>query len=206
MSIALDHVIYTVPDLAVAAERFLENFGLASVDGGAHPDFGTGNRIVPLGDGYLELMGVVDAAVAAGNPIGSVVTDHIESGGGFLGWIVRTDDLDGVCARLGLDAVPGDRTRPDGSTIRWRATGIERLLTDPSLPFFIEWEDPDAHPGRDTAIHPTEPHGISWIEVGPHPGLSEWLGPHDLDLRVTGARPGPTAIGIALAQGEIEIR
>ena len=206
MSIALDHVIYTVPDLEVAAERFLDNFGLASIDGGAHPEFGTANRIVPLGDNYLELMGIRDAAAADRNPIGSFVAQHIEAGGGFLGWTVRSDDLDHTCARLGLSPIPGERTRPDGSTIRWRAGGLERLLTDPSLPFFIEWDDPAAHPGLDTAIHPIEPRGISWIEVGPHPGLDDWLGAHGLDVRVTGARPGPTAIGIATDAGELEIR
>ena len=56
----IDHVVLGVRDLDGAARRLLEDFGLASVFGGHHVGWGTGNLIVPLGLNYVELLGVVD--------------------------------------------------------------------------------------------------------------------------------------------------
>ena len=64
MNIELDHVLVAVADLAKAGQEFVERHGLASIEGGRHPAWGTANRIVPLGDSYLELIAVVDAAKA----------------------------------------------------------------------------------------------------------------------------------------------
>ena len=61
----LDHVLFAVADLAAAATEFESRYGLASVQGGRHDGWGTANRIVPLGDAYLELLAVVDEDEAA---------------------------------------------------------------------------------------------------------------------------------------------
>jgi Glyoxalase-like domain len=66
----LDHVLVAVPDLAAAARVLEEEHGLTAIEGGRHPGWGTANRIVPLGDSYLELVAVVDAGEAARSPFG----------------------------------------------------------------------------------------------------------------------------------------
>ena len=66
--LALDHVIVTVHELDAAARRYHEEHGLGSVPGGRHAGHGTGNRIVPLGTSYIELMAVVDGDEAASSP------------------------------------------------------------------------------------------------------------------------------------------
>ena len=45
----LDHVLIAVTDLEAAAREFEARHGLSSVEGGRHRDWGTANRIVPLG-------------------------------------------------------------------------------------------------------------------------------------------------------------
>lgn len=55
--LVIDHVVLGVQDLDVAGERLLSNHGLASVPGGRHSRWGTGNRIVPLGADHLESIG-----------------------------------------------------------------------------------------------------------------------------------------------------
>jgi hypothetical protein len=60
MSVELDHVLVAVSDLAESARELEVRYGLASIEGGCHPGWGTANRIVPLGDAYLELVTVVD--------------------------------------------------------------------------------------------------------------------------------------------------
>ena len=72
--LALDHLGYAVRDLDGAAVRFREELGLDSVVGGRHVGFGTANRIVPLGDQYIEIVGVVDEAEAEGSASPSPTT------------------------------------------------------------------------------------------------------------------------------------
>jgi Glyoxalase-like domain len=52
----LDHVVIAAADLEAAAVVLEERYGLRSVEGDPHPDWGAANRIVPLGGAYLELV------------------------------------------------------------------------------------------------------------------------------------------------------
>ena len=146
----LDHVLIAVADLTAAAERLERRQGLASVEGGRHAGLGTANRIVPLGDTYLELVAVVDEAEARASAFGSWV-----AGGEIprlLGWCVRTDSLDQVADRLELTVVDGSRTRGDGVVLRWRMAGLGQSARDASLPFFIEWAPGTPYPGDSPAL------------------------------------------------------
>ena len=68
-NLQIDHVLIAVADLADVAREIEARYGLASVEGGRHPGWGTANRIVPLGETYLELIAVVDEAEAAREPV-----------------------------------------------------------------------------------------------------------------------------------------
>lgn len=43
--LAIDHVLLPVRDLALAASEIESRYGLASIEGGRHPAWGTANRI-----------------------------------------------------------------------------------------------------------------------------------------------------------------
>ena len=61
---------------------------------------GTHNRIVRLGNGYLELLAVADAQEAAGSELGSALLARIEAAGeGLMGWAVVVDDVLPVATR-----------------------------------------------------------------------------------------------------------
>ena len=107
----IDHVLIAVTDLAVASRELEEHHGLASIEGGRHPGWGTANRIVPLGDTYLELAAVVDKNVAVQTAFGRWVAGE-DSQPRLLGWAVRTDDLEPVARRLNLNIEDGSRTHP----------------------------------------------------------------------------------------------
>ena len=118
--LGIDHVAYAVGDLDDAAVRFRDEFGLDSIEGGRHERWGTANRIVPLGDQYLELVAAVDPSTAAGSGFGRGVLEHAEGGGGWFTIAVVTDDLDAVASRLGWRSLPG---RGGGRTARPSAGG-----------------------------------------------------------------------------------
>ena len=203
--LAIDHVLIVTRDPKATAARLAADHGLASVPGGRHVGHGTANVIVPLGAAYLELVFVADETEASESPFGRWVSEMARTGADRpAGWCARTDDIDSVAARLGLDVTPMSRARPDDPPLAWRLGGLDEVLGTP-LPFFIEWQVAAAdHPGRSIVPHQVEPIGIAWLEVGAtEPRLDVWLGPHELDLRPTGGPSILGRIGIETATGTI---
>src|SRR6266540_3453788 len=109
VALEFDHVLIAVADLAAAAEEIEARHGLASIEGGRHPGWGTANRIVPLGEAYLELVAVVDEAAAAQSSFGSWVAHASPALAKPLGWAIRTNKLDEVARRLSLVVEAGSR-------------------------------------------------------------------------------------------------
>jgi hypothetical protein len=193
-----------VADLAAAGRAIETRYGVASIEGGRHAGWGTANRIVPLGDAYLELIAVVDEAEAARNPFGSWVARAHPTSAKPLGWAVRTSELDDVARRLGLKVGAGSRATRDGRILRWRLAGLEEAAAEPSLPFFIEWAQATPFPGRSATIHPAGPARIAALELDGDAGrLSAWLGTHALPISVRTGAPALRRIVLAGAAGEI---
>jgi hypothetical protein len=186
--VELDHVVIAVPDLEAAAAEFEARYGLVSVEGGRHPGWGTANRIVPLGDSYLELIAVVDADEASLTNVGSWVAQAATRGSGPLGWVVRTNRLDEIAGRLGLEAHAGSRHRPDGTEARWRTVGLDEAAAEPFLPFFIEWAEGTTLPGHAQ----TAAGAIASLALSGDPErLATWLGDHSLPVTM---EPGPPGV------------
>jgi hypothetical protein len=195
----LDHVLIAVTDLAAGARELESRHGLASIAGGRHQGWGTANRIVPLGDTYLELIAVVDAEEAASSPFGSWVGREATDEGRPLGWVARTADIDAVAARLGLVARAASRESPDGGTVSWRVAGIDEVAAEPPLPFFVQWAG-GTHPGRSA---PPQPASIARLSVKGDPArLAEWLGEHDMPVSVRPGTPGIAELVLAGPDGE----
>lgn len=173
----LDHISYAAgPDgLEATADRLGEALGREFVDGGVHPRFGTTNMTLPLaGNTYLEVVAPLDHPASDKAPFGQAVKARSQLGGGWLGWVVAVDDLAPVEARLGRKAVDGHRHLPGGIELNWKQIGVNGLIADPQLPFFVQWNsDPDKHPsfGADGE------YSLAGIEIAGDPHrVSEWLG------------------------------
>ena len=155
----MDHVIYAVDDLDAAGAALFDREGLASVPGGRHEGWGTANRIVPLGESYLELIAVVDVEEAEQSEFGRAVRRALTEDHPLVGWVVATDDIDAVAEA--------------GSTSRWRRSrarrrtarrsaggspGLERAMKTGALPFFVQWDVPaEQHPGAADVRHEADP-------------------------------------------------
>jgi len=207
----MDHVIYAVDDLDAAAAVMFDREGLASVPGGRHEGWGTANRIVPLGETYLELITVVDLEEAEQSEFGRAVRRALTEDRPLVGWVVATDDVDGVARRLELEVEERSREADDGSTLSWRLAGLERALKTGGLPFVVQWDvPPERHPGAADVRHETDARGIAWVEVcaDDRDAVNEWLGDDakDLPVRITDGDPALGAAAIETAGGEIVLR
>lgn len=194
VNVLLDHVIFGVDDLNVAAKALLDDHGLSSVPGGRHPQWGTANRIVPLGNSYLEIVAVVDPEVALTSSFGRWVMAANSGAAGFrpLGWAVRTEELQAVCTRLSLTAAYGSRQTDDGRVLTWILAGVERVASKPYLPFYIQWGPNTALPGGVAVQHPRGETTLSRVHLtGELDQLKAWLGGVALPLTL---HPGPPAV------------
>ena len=199
--------MYAVPDLDEAAVRFRGEFGLDSTEGGRHERWGTANRIVPLGDQYLELVTAVDEPMAAETRFGKGVLERAARGGGWFTMAAVADDLEAVASRLGIEVGSGSRTRPDGQTVRWRMAGLDDQRREPWMPFFLTLDVRDElHPGRARAGHGVRATGLRRVEVGGDAErLRTWLGGDELPIRVTEGEPGIHRVAISTPDGELVI-
>ena len=168
MSYAAEH-----DGLQATAERLSKLIGVDPVDGGIHPRFGTRNVILPLAhDRYVEVVEVLDHPASDKAPFGQAVRARSENGGGWLGWVVAVDDIKPVEERIGRQSVEGNRHRPDGVELKWRQLGVKGLISDPQLPFFVQWEDRSLHPSVGAHTEVT----IEGLQIAGDPArVREWL-------------------------------
>jgi hypothetical protein len=211
LTVRLDHISYAAgPEgLGAAVQRIGSALGASFRDGGIHPRFGTRNFVLPLLNGvYLEVVAALDHPAADKAPFGQAVKARAEAGGGWLAWVVATDDISQVERRLGRNAVEGHRRRPDGVDLTWKQIGVLDLLDDPALPFFIQWEsDPRHHP----SANPEVALGIAGAEVcGSRQTIADWLdeplerADFDIDW-VDDDEPGLVAVTFTTPNGDVRV-
>lgn len=209
----LDHVSYAAAPGQVVdvVQRIGAAVGAPFRDGGRHPRFGTRNFVLPLaGETYLEVVTTLDHPATDRAPFGRAVRRRADAGGGWLGWVVGVDEIAPVEARLQRSAVDGNRHRPDGCHLRWKQIGVNDLIDDPQLPFFIQWlvESAD-HPsqGGEGGVR------IQRIELAGDAGtISAWLGEpetHPLDDVevdwVDADEPGLVAVHFSTPHGVVRV-
>ncbi|MEI2731919.1 MAG: VOC family protein [Dermatophilaceae bacterium] len=172
----LDHVSYAAEHDGVhaTAERLAKLIGVDAVDGGVHPRFGTRNVILPLANHrYVEVVEVLDHPASDKAPFGQAVRARSEAGGGWLGWCVEVEDIRTAEARVGRTSADGYRHTPDGQELRWKQLGVRGLISDPQLPFYIEWDPASRHPSTDADTEVT----ITALQIaGSVRRVREWLG------------------------------
>jgi hypothetical protein len=163
--LGIDHLVIAVADPDAAAAVLEVELGLAATGGGRH-ETGTGNRLVFLGDAYLELIGVWDRALALTHPIGAAVVRALDAGApGLVTYAIATDGARREVMALRAagsaisDVIAGSRTRPDGEVVAWQCA-FPPLLGPTEPPFLIEHElsgaewGEEARRARASFVHP----------------------------------------------------
>jgi Glyoxalase-like domain len=140
----IDHLVYAVPNLEEGIWQIEQSLNARPKAGGRHPNWGTRNALLSLGNRvYLEVIGP-DAQYlnfSGKRPFGidQLVSPRLVS------WAVRASNLDEICRLAqgyGFDLgeiQPGRRQLPDGSWLAWRLTDPPQDRLGGMLPFFIDW-------------------------------------------------------------------
>ena len=163
MLLGIDHLVLATDDPDASAAELETKLGLAATGDGRHPALGTFNRLVWLGDAYLELIGVFDRSLAERSWLGRPVIEALDAGRGLVTWAIAVEDLD-VALRWGppdsgLEGpVDGMRERQDGRVVRWRLA--HPVEPTPTEPFLIEHDrtaaewTPEERAARAEDVHP----------------------------------------------------
>lgn len=161
MLTALDHIIIGVHDLQKATNIFSEKLGLAVSGGGNHPSGGTANRIIVIGDTYIELIAVREPEEAQQSML-----NRLAIGDGYLNFALASDDIRADTAAMqsrkisALGPDQGQLTDEQGRSRGWSRTSIERPDLAQPYPFLIQhdstgeerrsrlagWTTPPQHP------------------------------------------------------------
>jgi len=171
----LDHVSYVAShdQISGVVNRIGSQIGTAFIDGGIHPRFGTRNFTAPLlNDQYIEIVCPLDHPATDSTPFGKAVSKKSKEGGGWMAWVVATDNISKFGEKLGRDAVLSLRRKPNGTELHWKQLGVLSTIEDSQLPFFVEWVSHN-HPSKDGSASAK----ISKIEIsGQEETLINWVG------------------------------
>jgi len=161
MLTGLDHIIIGVKDLDAATEIFRDKLGLVPSGGGIHPKGGTANRIIVIGDTYLELITVRTLAEAHAS-----IVERLAKGEGYLNFVLSSSDIQADSEAMKARGVSlvgpekGSLKAEDGRVRGWTRTDIERPDLTQHYPFLIQhdstgeerrsrlsgWTPPPEHP------------------------------------------------------------
>lgn len=183
----LDHLAVSAGTLAEGVATVEAALGVALAPGGVHPHMGTHNRLLALGDIYLEVIAADPAATPPAWPRWFDL-DRFVGPPRLTNWIAACDDLEAEIAR-GPEGV-GTPIALERGDLRWRmavpASG--QLPFDDAFPALIQWQG-SAHPAERL---PEAGVRVTRLEVC-HPradGLSAALAGRMADPRVV-VLPGP---------------
>lgn len=192
----LDHLVYGVRDLATSIDEWERATGVRPAAGGRHPDFGTHNALVSLGDTYVELL-APDPDAAAVTGLGELIAGLAAPR--LVTFAARTADAAEVASAaaemgLGVQVVAGSRRTEAGELLVWRNVMVSGHGFGTVVPFFIEWAPGTPHPS--TTSPPGGELEALWVT---HPEAAE-LASLLSDLGLTGVRvePGPSGLNARL--------
>ena len=128
--------------------------------GGEHPQWGTHNALLSLGDKiYLEVIASNPKEVSPTHSL-PFQTSDVDINGlktGLVTWAIRPDDINETHTFLSQNSfnpgeiLKGQRAKTDGTLLSWQLSHPNTMHLDGIIPFLLDWGN-SPHPG-DTDDH-----------------------------------------------------
>ncbi|WP_433742552.1 VOC family protein [Falsibacillus pallidus] len=150
MTFELDHVVHFIGNNEEEILPELEKLNLKSINGSAHPDWGTANILSYAGLSYVEYLFIRDEekAIASNNPLIQLMVEDLKVREGFGQLCFRCDDIHKVKAELKErgyrtgNIIEGNRSQQDGTILKWKMLFLDESSKSAlPWPFFIEWDE-----------------------------------------------------------------
>ena len=185
--LAFDHIAISAKDLDAGVDAVEAALGLSLAGGGAHAHMATHNRLLGLGDLYLEVI-APDPAAPRPNWPRWFDLDNFSGRTRLTNWVARSESLSGDLALCPAGTgVPVDLQRGD---YRWTMAvpADGKLSFDGGFPALIQWHGA-LHPAR---ALPESGARLRLLEIAhpEAPALQAALAPLFADPRVQ-IVPGP---------------
>ncbi len=204
----VDHLVFAVTNLQAGSDYIAEMTGVRPVQGGSHPQWGTANVLLSLGEGmYLEVIGPdPDQPGFTGKRVFGI--DEL-TGPTLQTWAARSQQIERMSEielspglQLGK-VLQGERQRPDGVTLRWKLTDPQVSPADGQIPFLIDWGD-TPHPSTAT------PQGVTLVGLRfehPQPDLvADRLERLGITVEVASADTPAIIASLDTPRGSFELR
>lgn len=140
----IDHFLFTAPRLEEGMEYIGQLLGVRPAYGGQHPNLGTHNALLSLGNStYLEIIAPCPDLPAP--PHGLLFQEHFPQGPKLTTWVLRTEKIAQDHRRaieLGVplgDLQAGSRLKQDGTSLSWKVSNPYALPMNGAVPFLIDW-------------------------------------------------------------------
>jgi hypothetical protein len=144
LTLIFDHIAVAALTLADGVAAVEQALGVKLAGGGQHPHMATHNRLLALGDLYLEVIAIDPAAPAPPWPRWFDL-DHFSGRPALTNWVARTDDLAAALSQ----SPPGTGTPVALSrgVYQWQMAvpADGKLPFDGAFPALIQWLPPH-HP------------------------------------------------------------
>ncbi|WP_407494067.1 VOC family protein [Pseudooceanicola sp. MF1-13] len=200
--LTLDHIVIAAPSLAEGVAYVRDLTGIDMPKGGEHPQMGTHNHLVRLGeDEFLEVIAVNPDAPAPDRPRWFGL-DHPVQSPRLAHWVTRCTDM--ATTRPLLPDYHGPAMHLTRGTLSWLLTVPDdgTLPMDGAAPSLLEWKadplPPTQMPGADatlTALTITHPKAQQ---------IADTLGQHLKDPRIS-FETGPLNLTTQLKVGNRNI-
>lgn len=147
MGLGIDHLVIAARTLEEGASWVESRLGATPAGGGKHALMGTHNRLLGLGNLYIEVIAVDPQAPPPSRmrwySLDAPATrSRLERGPALIHWVAATDDIEGALASVPVDL--GEIVSVSRGDYRWRIT-VPRDGSLPAggvFPSLIEWEGP----------------------------------------------------------------
>lgn len=140
----IDHLLYTTSNLEVGMDEIEKLLGVRPILGGRHPEYGTHNALLSLGDSiYLEIIAPDPKSSYTENSF--ILKKCVQQKSKLSTWALRSDKIDELASfavQNGLhlgELKSGSREKADGTFLSWKLTDLRDQLFDGALPFLINW-------------------------------------------------------------------
>ena len=140
----IDHLIYTTSSLEKGMKEIESLLGVKPTIGGKHPNFGTHNAQISIGESiYLEII-APDPSLPIPDK-GVLFADDFKEKSKLTTWVLRSEEIEelhekALTNNLKLGPIEsGGREQPDGSFVNWKASNPYALPMGGAIPFLISW-------------------------------------------------------------------